>query len=525
MTEEEKRLIQEFKTKNSDLDFEGISDEELLKELKPATQQTQKQQALPAQNVNQQPPQEEMSGTEAFFRGIPRGSSFGFIDELGLENMQKRAQAEEEQGMPYLGGQITGSAITSLGLAALVEALTRGRAKGKILAPALARYIAANPKLAPALGQLAQSFAEGVGESQEGERTIGGLTNVATTAGLGATFNLAGMATKKMFNPKTWQDISDYFRYKSLGGPAGTPTRTTAESITRKGETPKEVMSRIANLTREYPELMPDENRYEAINKVLDIFNQNKQKLFETAKEKGINIPYSELNKLPREAMSELGYLSPKGKPLSSFGTQMRELGTIQKDIKQYKPAQVYTNKKGEVVPSVSIEDADKFRQQIGKKTFDYASGTSDPYSNIYGKSRNLIESTLESKQPGLGKSYDETLRNINTLNAIKDITNEAQSRSIANNTIGLGTSSTAALFPEQGNLGRLQAVTGVLGLKRYGAQLGYPVTEAIGGALETVTKPITSDYGQQIIGGINKYGIPREVKRATARNIGPAIQ
>lgn len=516
MNEEDKKLIAQFRKENPEAN--EISDDVILDYIK---EQNAPKEQVKTQPTFQEPtaqtePKQQISGIEAFARGVPKGATYNWLDELGLGNKERQKMAEEQQFFPELAGEIAGGAGTSLAMAALVEALARGRFKGKLVSPALANFITNYPRLAPALGGMTEAFVAGAGEAEPGARLLEGGESAIASGLTSQLLKGVGVAGKKILNPRTWQDWSDYLRYKSLGGPAGTPTRTALEKAIGSGETPEQFVGRVAQLTREYPELMPEKSRYEAVQSVLDRFNTAKKQMFELAKEKGINVPKKELTKLPRDAMSELGYLSASGEPLPSFKTQFKELKTMKGDIAQYKPTQTYTDKQGKVMPALPIEDVDKLRSQFGKKTFDYASGTSDPYSFMYGKTRKLVQEGLESTQPGLGKNYDEIMRNINTASAIKNISDEAQSRSISNNIIGLGTSSLAGLFPEQGGLGKLQAVTGVLGLKRYGAELGYPITEAIGSGLEfvgkplgAITRPITSgvqsQLGQDIMGSLRK--------------------
>jgi hypothetical protein len=247
--------------------------------------------------------------------------------------------------------------------------------------------------------------------------------------------------------------------------------------------------------------LLEASNRSQVVKEVLDKYTKAKQQILEYAKEKGLGIPLSELNQFAKKGASELDYLSNVKKPLESFKKEIGELGTIQKDISRYKPAQVYYDKEGKMVPGLPVEDLDKLRTKWGKKTFDYSSGESDPYNYAYGQIREKTQRALGPK----GQEYSDILSKINATKAAEDIINYGDMREIANRKLGLGNSSLASAIKPTGNISTNIGLLGLIeGLTKYGAGSAYPATEAIQSGLEAVGKPFVavgqSQLGQKVL-------------------------
>lgn len=497
--------------------FDAFTEDEIIQFAQENYANEQKQ-AGQAEQVTQQPEKplairpEMPTPPNPYVEGLKQGASFNWLDELGGQDMNRYYQAKEESPFKVGAAEIGGGALTTLALAALARKI-----------PGLAPLILKNPKLAPTLAAMATAFVSGAGAGEEGEKLETGATTAATAPilgyGLQKTGQIVGSVSKNIVNPRTWKNISDFLRFKALGGPSGTTTQTVINRNIGSGESAQEFRSRVADISRQYPELIESPNQLKVVRDVLDKFTEAKQNLFKYARDKGLNIPYSEVTVIPKKAVRELKYMTPEGKLIPSFKPQIKELKTISEDIATYKPSRTYYDERGIAQPGLDIDDADSLRSVFGRKAYDKLTGESKPYSNAYGQMREGIQRNLGPK----GQEYSDILKKINTLKAVEDIFETGGVRDVANQQIGLGLSSMASAIKPTGNvMQNLQTLGAVTGITKYGSKYAYPVTEGIQSGLEAVGKPFVyaaqTPLGQMTEKVMQEAATP--VYQSTARKI-----
>jgi hypothetical protein len=307
--------------------FDAFTEEEILQIEREKSAAPEQQNAMQPEKPLAIRPEAPEENVNPWIQGGLQGATASFADELGLQDIEKYRLATAESPWKTGASEIAGAALTGyllkkLGLPGLQKLL-----------PVIQQY----PKLATALGVTGMNFLSGAGAGEQGEKLESGAFSAIASPmlgyGIGKTISSVGSGLGYLSNPKNWKNASDYFRYKALGGSAGTPTQSVMARNIGSKETPYEFREKIANLTRENPELLESPDRYTAIDNVLKKYTAAKDKIMQYAKEKGLGIPMEELKGMYNKGMSDLGYLTNANLPSALKETEIEGLKTIKKEI------------------------------------------------------------------------------------------------------------------------------------------------------------------------------------------------